>query len=385
MTERSLSRRSLVALAIGNAVVLLAGVVATQIVPRPVALTGPDQLAPDLPALQAFVERTRGRRFHYRVPIRQSDRLRAGPRRDAPTEEERSEARLEATVFLALGLVDEPYDPFAAQSNLDSQVLGAYSPRQRLLVVRPGPVTPLARAVLVHELTHALDDEYHELRRSETLTYDEADLSFRALAEGSATYVETQYIRALSPADRNAAQDENNSRANPQNTVPQILVELTRYPYEIGERFVTELVKRDGPRAIDRAFSDPPTTSEQLIHIDKYLAGEDPAPLPRPRPPNGAKVVERGALGELLLFLLLRAPVGVDAARGAAVGWGGGRYVAWSQGSDVCVQATLVMDTPKDADEAVAALRTWAAGRPRARVTPGTPITVDNCVPAGGA
>ena len=379
-TTRLPTRRTLRALVLFNALCLLAGLIGTRIVPRPVTLTGPGELAAEIPALQAFVERTRGRRFHYHVPIERSEQLRASSRSDDPPDEkEREAARLESAVLMTLGLVDKPFDPFAAQSSLDSQVLGVYDPTDRKLLVRPGPITPFARTVLVHELTHALDDEYHELRRSQALSIDESDMSFRALAEGSASYVETAYIQSLPPDERKAANDESKAAPAPPSTVPRILLVLAYYPYQVGEQFVGALLKLRGPGALDKAFGNPPTTSEQLFHVEKYLLEEEAATVPRPTP--AGDIVQRGALGELLLRLMLAGPAGEFAARDAAEGWGGGRYVAWRQGADVCMRANLVMDTDKDKDEAIAALDKWAAARPRARITPGNVIGIENCVP----
>lgn len=375
----TLPARAVKAMAVLNAVVLTAGIGATRIVPRPVTLKAPGDLAGEIPPLQQFVERTRGKRFHYHVPISRSDELRySAPEPEKDDAEADEAAKLESAVLLSLGLVDEPFDPRAATSSLDSQVLGVYNPYERKLLVRPGPVTPLARTVLVHELTHALDDEYHELRRPDALSVDESDLSFRALAEGSAAYVESAYLKSLNEADRAAIDNESKARPAPPPTVPAILLDLASYPYEVGERFVTQLVERNGVGAIDKAFRNPPTTSEQLFHADKYLAGEEAATVDRPAP-NG-DVVQRGALGELLLYLVLRRVVGDQPASEAARGWGGGRYVAWSQGPDVCMKANLVMDTAKDGDELVAAFEAWAAKRPRAKVTKGDVVTVDNCV-----
>jgi hypothetical protein len=378
------------ALAVAAAMVFVAGAVLLRIVPRPVTLHGPGDLAADIPKLQAFVERTRGRRFHYQVPIRRSDALKFFNRSDPGDAEKDDEAdrqaRLEAGFLLSLGLIDKPFDPDKAKTSLDSEVLGIYDPGKRQLLVRPGPITPYARMVLVHELTHALDDEYHELRRPETFDVDESDMSFRALAEGDAVFVERRYLDSLPPDERKQIEDIESSAPPPSPDVPDVLRALAAYPYVVGEKFVTALVDKDGARAPDKAFDNPPSTSEQVFHPDKYLAGEEGRDVAKPTP-DGQDVIERGVLGELLLLLMLnlRSPdqAAADQAKAAAAGWGGGRYVAWSNGDDVCVKAKLVMDTPNDRREALVGLQRWAVGKPRANVSlaaDAKTIELANCV-----
>jgi hypothetical protein len=360
-----------------------------RIVPRPVALHGPGDLAAEIPKLQAFVEQTRGRRFHYQVPIKRSDALKFFNRDDPGDAEEDKEAdrqaRLESGFLLSLGLIDKPFDSDKARSALDNEVLGIYDPGKHQLLVRPGPITPYARMVLVHELTHALDDEYHELRRPETFDVDESDMSFRALAEGSAVFVEQKYRESLPPDERKQIDDVESSAAPPSPEVPDVLRALAAYPYVVGEKFVTALVAK-GEKEVDDAFDEPPTTSEQVFHPEKYLAGEEGKDVAKPQPGN-QDVIERGVLGELLLLLMLnlRSPdqAAADRAKAAATGWGGGRYVAWAQGDDVCVKARLAMDTANDLREALAGLQGWAAGKPRAHVALGADartIELDNCV-----
>ena len=45
-------------------------------------------------------------------------------------------------------------------------------------------------------------------------------------------------------------------------------------PYIYGTLFVHALRRRGGWDAVNRAWDDPPTTSEQILHVDKWLAHE---------------------------------------------------------------------------------------------------------------
>lgn len=363
-------------LAAAIAALLLVDLLAWTTLPRPVTLKAPGELADVIPALQRFVEKARGLRFHKQVDVRQSDDL--GSVRTGLSGQNDSEAAAnQAAVLLALGLVDRSYDPNAARQTLSDEILGVYDPAKHRLLVRPGPVTPRLRLTLVHELTHALDGEHHRLyQRNRRVIADESSTSFRALAEGNANWVEHQYEATLTAEER-AALDAAR-RPAPQN-VPDVLLTLASYPYAAGEQFVEALVKRDGLDAIDRAFEDPPVSSEQVLHVDRYFADDEPKNVTKPLPRG--QVVQRGVFGELLLRLLVSKAASIETARTVGTGWGGGRYVAWREGTKVCVRATLVMDTAADANELVDALRQWASGKPEAVVEAeaGAPVAFANC------
>lgn len=371
--------------AIALIVVLIGDLIGITVLPRPITLSAPGELRDVVPELQRFVEEARGRRFHRPVKIERSDdlgRFSAGFQQTDVTPEEqkeREEVIDQAAMYRALGLVDRSYDPLAATKSLSDEVLGVYDPVRHRLLVRTGPVTPRMRMTLVHELTHALDGEHHELRfseRSDRLIADESAKSFRALAEGSAVYVEEKYRASLSDEERAAIQA---ARSAPPATIPEALLLLASYPYSAGSAFVEQIIELEGKDGVDRAFDDPPETSEQVLNVDRYLADEPPRPVVKPLP-RGRQIVERGVFGELLLRLVVAITAGREAAIQVGTGWGGGRYVAWRENADVCVAVTLVMDTQQDTDELLAALGQWASTKPRSKVMPGTPVAFENCV-----
>ena len=50
--------------------------------------------------------------------------------------------------------------------------------------------------------------------------------------------------------------------------VPQVVLLLIAFPYIVGPRFVNTLFAKGGTKEIDRAFRNPPVSSEQLIDFD---------------------------------------------------------------------------------------------------------------------
>ncbi|HMQ26056.1 MAG TPA: hypothetical protein PKA98_08710, partial [Acidimicrobiales bacterium] len=250
---------------------------------------------------------------------------------------------------------------------------GFYDPETDELVVRGADPTPYARSTIVHELTHALDDQHFELDRPEL---DEADdetgFAFTALVEGSAVTVEEAYQDTLSDEEQRQYDEEEASIGSGTDfsQFPPILLDLIGAPYEFGPVLVDTITTHGGDEALDQAFEDPPVSSEQVLDPSRFLTGD--GPLTVPEPPAEGESFDQGTFGELLLFELL-ADGGVDTAtaRDAAIGWGGDQYVAWREGDQTCLRVSFVGDTDTDTDEIGEALTEWAEDHPDAEVTTG--------------
>ena len=110
------------------------------------------------------------------------------------------------------------------------------------------------------------------------------------------------------------------------------------FPYSEGLAFVERLRAEGGWDAVDAAYADIPTSTEQILHPRKYLDRDEPSAVALPDPTVALgqewRVVDEDTLGELQMALLLAnfAPgEGIngltgaidlpEAARNAAAGW----------------------------------------------------------------
>ena len=374
------SRRLTLACAVSVAFVLVAdGAVVVVRARRSSAPAAPTAFDGVVAELRSFVERERGLAFLRPVPVQlQSDddfvatlrRLQRRRRGDA-------DASVLINVVRALGLVDGPFDASVLDAGAEEGVLGFYDSERRRLHVRGDAATPAVRRVLVHELTHALDDQHFGLERPHLeRREDEAALGFAALVEGDAVRVEERYFESLTPEDRRAADVEADAIGTDPD-LPRVFEVLLAFPYDAGAAFVAALAGAGGPERINAAFANPPTTSEQVLHPDRYL-GEEPGKEVT-APVADGRVVDRGQLGELGLRLLLQEGLDRGAAARGADGWGADRSVAWANGEQTCVRDHVVMDTPGDRDELVEGLRAWATRNPGAVVEGGDPVTLTRC------
>lgn len=325
-----------------------------------------------LPELQAFVERERGLTFERPVKVTLLDDEAFEQRLRDYEPEDREELEHAQVVLQAVGLLDPGVDLFEIEQQfVAAAVLGFYDTEDEDLVVRGAEATPLVRTTLVHELVHALEDQRFGLDREEL--GDEATLGLQSLAEGSAVRIEERYRRTMSRRERAEADRADLAQSL---KVPDDLPDVVRvafgFPYAYGPRLVDAILAAGGQRRLDAAFVRPPLSSEQVLDPRKYLAGDDPKPVPAPpadRPP-----FDDGEVGELFLALILDVELDDDAAAEAARGWGGDHYVAWKDGRRTCVRMQFVMDTPRDTAELARALGDWAGRRPGASAS-GTSLT----------
>ncbi len=334
-----------------------------------------------LPELIAFVEETRGHEFATEPVV------------EAATDEEFLQALeessdgeglpgLEDTIApVALGLLQPGYDLDRAVDDLAAVgVLGFYDPETQELLVKGDVITPFVQSVIVHELTHALDDQVYGLGGLEEMEErdDESAFGFLALVEGTASEVQGAFEEQMSEEDAAALEAEQlqlGFEQLPQGmTLPPYLLVRSQVPYISGERFVEGLVAADGMAAVDAAYEAPPTTSEQVLDPAVFAAGEGAVPLDPIEPPDGVEVEEQGAFGaaDLRLLDVVGNPMAIiDPNLGLldpVEGFGGGRFVAWTDGDLSCIALEAVGDDAAGRAAIAELLEAWAGYLPDAEV-----------------
>jgi hypothetical protein len=140
------------------------------------------------------------------------------------------------------------------------------------------------------------------------------------------------------------------------------------FPYQEGLRFVRALYQRGGWAAVDRAYRDPPTSTEQLLHPERYLSDRDrPQPVAVPdvsgRLGGGWRRGVEVSFGELDARLLLQGELAVATAADAAEGWDGGRLRTFQRGNRTALALRTVWDSSAEAAQFCGAMGGWARGR----------------------
>jgi hypothetical protein len=269
--------------------------------------------------------------------------------------------------WATIGAVPEGTDLGQAYRDFaGSQIIGFYDTlSHRLVFIGTGDPSPLSRTILAHELTHALDDQAFGLSRLDQLENqcrDERFQAFLALTEGDAAETQLQYMRALSISDQRSVAREAASFAPPPATVPPFLRSLLEFPYTSGRLFVESLAANGGQSAVNAAFRDPPVSTEQILHPDKYKSDAPrTVAVPQMREKLGGPWADLDVMdvGEAWLSTLLALRVPSAEATTAAAGWDGGQYRAWGRDEGTAVLLQTVWDRDADAVEFAESMREW--------------------------
>ncbi len=365
----------------------------------------------------------RGRTFKERVPARTASCASASTRllEIARAEGARCSPDIERAV-VALGFIErDPPAPVAApavpgagraRAAEDDDAshpcgLAFYDQIKKEVVVVEGRSTLDERAeVLAHELSHALQDQLFDLRarlravpRTASGDHDAEELAVNAaINEGEATAIELLHLWNRG-ADRSAIQGvalgdplaETSAMLGVAPAAPRPREErvaagmrsilrgsrvawpqqrrlgsrfyfhaLARFQYLVGCSFVAEAYRRGGWELVDRLRSNPPLSTSQLLHPEKYFDRlECPVHVPPSpfavEPPGGrprTRLLYENRLGELGTLV---------AIQGDASGWRGDGYRVLGRASDgtALVEARSLWDSGTTALQFVARSAQW--------------------------
>ena len=267
-------------------------------------------------------------------------------------------------LLVALRLAPPGTDLDATMERLyREQILGLYIPKERTLYVRKGgDKSPLQRVTTVHEITHALQDQSFDLEAMQRRVRkdSEASLALLSLIEGDAVLTQQVWVEQyLDASEMQRLADEGQGSDDALDDAPDYLQASLFFPYREGAQFVVDLFRTGGFAAINEAFADPPTTTEQILHPERYRAGDEADDVTvTARPPGDWDEAATFPFGEFDLLEIF-AGLGSDSAETAAEGWGGGEIRSWEQGEDTAVAAALTFDSIGDATEACDAFGRW--------------------------
>jgi hypothetical protein len=286
----------------------------------------------------------------------------------AQLDEETPKDVLQATEALlyGFGAVDADFDYRASVIGLmSSQLLGFYDPKQKTFFVGGDLAGDEADVTLWHELVHALQDQHYDLSHLADWQPDQGDsqAAVHALAEGDATSAMLDAM--LKPRGETALEvPEGLMRAesvlgSAALAAPPVLVRSLLAPYVDGLAFTNYLRRRGGFAAVDEAWRAPPTSTEQLLHPEKFLAREAPLVVPLPTAGQHPELSERfhDVMGEQTLRILFEEWLPAVTAVEAASDWGGDRLAVFSDDErrHWAVAWHLRFDSPAAAERAFVA------------------------------
>lgn len=285
--------------------------------------------------------------------------------------------RSEGHCFEVLGLIPKGYDyENETYALLEEELAGMYLPDDKTMYVATGVKNDELDATLSHELVHALQDQYFQI--GEKMKYkpgaSDALSAMQALAEGDATSAmideiilakkgedALQQMNASDMDDRTPEEflDDSLDDKKPDAAIkkaPRFIALGLVAPYADGLAFVNGLRRRGGWDAVDMAWQKPPTSTEQLLHLEKYDAQEPSIDVPvATAAALGAdwKNVYDDTFGEEEGRIAFGQWMGVAASKRAADGWGGDHVTLFeSSAHDLAVGWRIVFDDDTQSKEA---------------------------------
>lgn len=328
--------------------------------------------------LAAFVEGARGLEFEHPVHVyfltpEQYSEVSGGDQ-PAPTAAERAQSKSSVAQYRALGLMEGEPDLLAASQTLqDSGTLAFYSPVDKVVNVRGTELTVGLRVTLVHELTHALQDQHFDLSPIADAPSADASGAARSVVEGDATAVEDAYVDTLSDTERAEYEAESagdvDQATDDLGDVPQVLQVLFGSYYQVGSAFVSFMQAAPGEPApdldrIDDVLRRLPDRSSQLFEPLTYLEERPAEEVEAPAIPGETELFEMSTFGADFLYVMLSERIDPTIALQATDGIRGDAYRAGRTADGMCVAMRATTATETDRDELAGALQLWAEAMP---------------------
>jgi hypothetical protein len=337
--------------------------------------------------LVTFVEQARGLQFKHPVHFdfftdEAFDKL-VATERAKPNPERR---RTQDAVLRARGYVGPTFDSSAAEDDLVSNVSGFYNHVDKKMRVRGLTLSADVKLTLVHELTHALQDQHFNISHLYApVDSDEKAFGLRSLIEGDARDIENRYFQSRSKAEQQEIDQIEHPDGQPQlDAVPEALVVQQLAPYELGALLAITLRHLGGVERLNQAFASPPKGEAGVVLPFAVATGSSidlPAFPTDGTEVSGADTFGQLSTGPLSTFLTLSSRIEPIVAWRAALGWGNEDLRAMKRGNgDICVDSLVIGKTPEDTDRLRAAYERWAAAAPKATVSDSSgAILVKSC------
>jgi hypothetical protein len=294
------------------------------------------------------------------------------------------EALDEVLELAAFGFLEPGYDIYNLYLDLYSeQIAGFYDDDVKsMYVVQGSEFRAPQRLTYSHEFVHALQDQHYNFKEglnySDEACEEDSERCFAilSLVEGDASLVETQwFLTYATRQDQIEIIEFYESYSSPVlDSAPDFLGDSLVFPYVYGIEFVQYLYDRGGWPAVDAAYANPPVSSEQIIHPERY---PDDQPVTVSLPDllpllgSGWREINRNVIGEYYIYLLLakgsdlNARLDDDEAWQAAEGWGGDEYLVFynDDREETALALHIVWDTEKDAQEFAESFNRYANAR----------------------
>lgn len=327
--------------------------------------------------------------------IKQREELRATLIEKLAEEVSDEQIAAEGKVYARLGLIGEDVDYKQVLLDvLTEQIAGFYDQKAKELYIMRGIPLSLQRPAMAHELFHAIQDQHFDILALQepfsTVENGDFAMARSALIEGDATVVMfdfSLYEAGTLPQDGASSISDIPMFANIMKQLtfedltalesmlgggnsgfgapavgesamakaPAVFREMLMFPYFAGMRFIINARQQRSWDEIDAVYANAPVSTEQIMHPERYFAGDMPQYLDFDSTPALAGYTEiyDSVMGEFQTLLFLKSPgpgLGYNPSK-AAEGWDGDRLRAYEKGDDLIVVSLSAWDSETEARE----------------------------------
>ena len=342
--------------ALAAAVTLLAGCPGRPHYPGPYG----DKVAADVPQIESEM----GVRFRHppKLELRSRDQVRQFLIQKFDQTDPQEQLAGEEATYKLLGMLPDTMNLRKFMVDLlTEQVIGYYDPGTKVLYVVQDAPEDLVGTTIMHELVHALQDQYFDLDSLQKITGDDdRQAAAQSVIEGQATY---EQMAIMVGAHGNIAVNlpggwerireairENQNAMPIFSAAPMVIKEELLFPYLNGADFIRRFHEH---RPGKLPFDSMPVSTQQVMHDSAYFGAhrEVPVRVALPALPHAVFENDMGEFGtRLFVYQHLR---DVGTAARAASGWAGDRYaLVRTPKGDALVWLT-VWRTPVDAADFV--------------------------------
>jgi hypothetical protein len=286
------------------------------------AQRSPEAISAEIEPILRDLSRISGMPYQTSVPFEtlSKDQLRKYLQERIRTTVKPEQLRAEQLTLKKFGLVPQDFDLEKTTIDLMTEQAAAfYDDERRKMFLIEGAPSLMEQVALVHELAHALADQHYSLGKfvDREKQSDDAQMARMAVVEGQAMWLMLEYsmqkvgqslLRNTGLLDMMAKQAESSQGQYPVfDKAPLYLRETLLFPYSAGLKFQQQLIQRSGQAGFREVFRQPPASTQQVLHVEQYLAKTKPSSPALPAfSSSGYKEVTAGTMGELDHYILLK-------------------------------------------------------------------------------
>jgi hypothetical protein len=278
--------------------------------------------------------------YPLKKTLRSRDEIRAYVIRQMDEDKDAGQRYADAKSAEAFGLLPKNFDLDSFMVELlTEQIAGLYDPKAHEFYIANWIPLNDQRMVMAHELTHALQDQHFKIETwlKAARPNDDAELAREAFLEGSATAAMVDYllqgtgksVTEMPEFDPSILTGDLGSTPS-LTKAPPFIKDTLVFPYFSGMTFTAAALKPGGWSSLGKVFSNPPASTQQIMHPNLYKSGHVPqrVALPSIEKQLGKdwRKLDDNLLGEFGWLEVLKQFLDEARAKPLAAAWEGDRY-----------------------------------------------------------